>query len=228
MACHASYRCGLYEKGECELTNGSGFCQLKSRLDNMFDSALIPENRRAPKKLEGLIQVCGADRQIMDFLSSLQIDKFIEQDKGFYLWSETPGNGKTSTALNICIKYINDKVWSTQVGDCRVLFVNVPEYLDALKDSFNNTNELAEHIKENVISADLVVWDDLATRTASSYEADILLSNIDKRLFLGKKNIFTTNVPPECLYQYMGQRLASRVVGNSYSVHFTGQDMRGR
>ena len=39
-----------------------------------------------------------------------------------------------------------------------------------------------KHIKENVLKADLVVWDEIGVKTLTNFEHDHLLSYIDQRV----------------------------------------------
>lgn len=77
-----------------------------------------------------------------------------------------------------------------------------------------------------MLTADLVVWDDIATKTMTEFETENLLSIINTRIDNGKSNIFTSNISPSYLSDYIGERLASRVL---YSTQFSffGKDMRG-
>lgn len=115
--------------------------------------------------------------------------------------------------------------WKSDIK-CRALFISVPRYLIALKDSISNGNSYAEHIKKNVMEADVVVWDDIATKTATPFEAENLLSIIDTRMNEGKANIFTSNLGVLEMNECMGQRLTSRIVNFSINIEFHGRDKR--
>lgn len=107
-----------------------------------------------------------------------------------------------------------------------MLFINVPKYLILLKDNISNRNEYISHIKKYVYTADLVVWDDIATKSMTDYETENLLGIINSRLENNKSNIYTANIVPEGLEKLLGARLASRIRG-SYSYQLFGPDMRG-
>ena len=83
-----------------------------------------------------------------------------------------------------------------------------------------------DYIKENVLEADLVIWDDLAAKVASEFEMSHLLSLIDNRLILGKSNIYTSNLNKQQLYTALGERLASRVANMSIDIELFGSDKR--
>ena len=97
----------------------------------------------------------------------------------------------------------------------------------ALKNSITQQDDYITHIKENIQTADLVVWDDIAIKTATTYEMENLLSIIDYRLNSGKSNIYTSNLFGKELSESLGDRLYSRIINLSEVVEFVGQDKRG-
>lgn len=109
---------------------------------------------------------------------------------------------------------------------CKALFINVPRYLLAIKDSISNYNAYAAHIKENVNNADLVIWDDIATKGVTEFESENLLAIIDNRMNEGKANIFTSNVGAEDMESLLGPRLTSRLKNFSEWIVFNGKDKR--
>ena len=107
------------------------------------------------------------------------------------------------------------------------MFVNVPSFLIALKDNISKSNEYAECIKDNISSVDLVVWDDIAIKTATTYEMENLLSIINTRLMKNLSNIYTSNLIGQDLKDSLGERLYSRIINLSQVIEFQGQDKRG-
>jgi DNA replication protein DnaC len=104
----------------------------------------------------------------------------------------------------------------------------VPRFLLALKDNISNKSSYIEYIKENVLEADLVVWDDIAAlhRAGTDFELTNMLSIIDNRLTLGKSNIYTSNLSRQQLYQVLGERLTSRIANMSIDIELFGSDKR--
>ena len=230
MDCYLKEKCKLYKAGKCKQEN-SLFCQYKDRSDRLFEAANIPENKRYKQALVNDRTSEPEKDPIIIVQNTVSSEKnvmaFINNGVNFLFWSTTPGNGKTSSALQICRAYI-DCIWNTaEVGSCRVLFINIPRYLAELKHVIaGGKSEYAEHIKDNVLTADLVVWDDIAMKMATEFEMDTLFSAIDTRLYTGKANIFTSNTPPAELVRLIGARLASRIIGESYKFEFVGPDKR--
>ena len=131
----------------------------------------------------------------------------------------------TSWTLRLVEAYFN-KIWARSEPKCRALFISVPRFLLALKDNITNKSEYVEYIKENVLEADLVVFDDLGSKIGSEFELSHLLSIIDNRLSLGKSNIYTSNLNRQQLYTALGERLTSRVANMSIDIELFGSDKR--
>ena len=122
--------------------------------------------------------------------------------------------------------YFNS-IWKTCTLGCHGMFISVPRLLRELKDNITQRSDYVSAVKENMLSADLVIWDDIATRQASAFDAEQLLSLIDSRINAGKSNIFTSNLTDDELQSFVGDRLASRVVGATYNIELRGADKRG-
>ena len=108
----------------------------------------------------------------------------------------------------------------------KALFINVPKYLLAIKDNISQYNEYANAVKENALISDLVIWDDIGTKSATSFEHENLFSIIDYRLIENKSNIYTSNLNPTELCEAVGDRLYSRIINYSTVLEFKGADKR--
>ena len=78
-----------------------------------------------------------------------------------------------------------------------------------------------------MLSADLVVWDDIATKGFTEFETESILNLVNNRIDAGKANIYTSNLAGEDLRQAMGDRLYSRVANMSEQIIFKSFDKRG-
>ena len=196
------------------------------KLSYLYEAALIPMEQR--KHLDLVVDNDGVDLKEFKQLSEIQktVCDFVSKGKQLYIHSQNTGTGKTSWALRLCQAYLN-QVWPTSKLECRVLFINTPKLLLSLKENISEKNEYASYIKDNILEADLVVWDDISTKTATSFEAENLFSMIDMRLSSGKANIYTSNLNRDELHECMGDRLASRICTASVDIEFRGKDKRG-
>ena len=95
-----------------------------------------------------------------------------------------------------------------------------------MKENISTPNEYFQYINDNILKADLVVWDEINYKDYTTFEHDYLLGVISQRLAEGKSNIYTTNYSLPIIEQKLGTRLSSRVVGASIKVEFKGKDKR--
>ena len=121
--------------------------------------------------------------------------------------------------------YVN-KIWFKSDLRCRVLFVNVPRFILALKENISTPNEYVKHIRENIETVDLVVFDEVGTKDLSVFEHENILSIINTRIDNDKSNIYTSNLSPMELRARVGDRLYSRIVNMSIDVELHGADKR--
>ena len=215
-----------YLKASCNGKDCDTFCIRKYKMDSLYSAALMTESQKQHIALR--VDADGTDLEQFKQLAGIEqnICKFIEEGKNLYLHSAIPGNGKSSWSLRLVEAYFN-KIWARSEPKCRALFISVPRFLLALKDNITNKSSYIEYIKENVLDADLVVWDDVAAKNAGTdFELTNLLSIIDNRLALGKSNIYTSNLNRQQLYGVLGERLTSRIANMSIDIELFGSDKR--
>ena len=212
-----------------EICNGkdceADFCLRKYKMDSLYSAALLSESQKKHVVLR--IDEDGTDLEQFKQLAGIEqnICKFIEDGRNLYLHSANCGNGKSSWSLRLVEAYFN-KIWARSEPKCRVLFISVPRFLLALKDNITERNAYVEYVKENVLEADLVIWDDIAAKMGSEFELTHLLNIIDNRLALGKSNIYTSNLNRQQLYNALGERLTSRIANMSIDIELFGSDKR--
>lgn len=226
-SCWMKEYCGKYNSSiDCECKDKNVFCGKLFKLDKLYHDSLLSDIQRIHKTL--YIDSDGSDREA--FIRLKEIEKNIEQWVNFgnnlYLYSHVCGNGKTCWSIRLLQSYL-ESIWYKSDLKCRALFINVPRFLIALKNSISQQDDYITHIKENIQTADLVVWDDIAIKTATTYEMENLLSIIDYRLNSGKSNIYTSNLFGKELSESLGDRLYSRIINLSEVIEFVGQDKRG-
>ena len=222
MNCYLNEFCKAYKNGNCPFPE---FCVKKFKEDKFYDLALVSEVQR--KNVELYLDSTNDDYNAFLKLNNVKknIEDFVLFGKNLYIFSTKTGNGKTSWSLKLLQAYVNN-IWYKKEISCVGLFISVPRYLLSIKDAISNNNEYAKHIKENVLDADLVIWDDIATKNMTEFETENVLSIIDARINLGKSNIFTSNITNKELQLYVGDRLSSRILGTSEPIEFIGSDKR--
>ena len=195
------------------------------KINELCNLAMLTDDQRRKKKL--WLDGNGIDKDAFTFLKSVEdnIEKFVNSGDNLYIYSYITGNGKTAWALRILNSYI-EKIWYKSDIVCRGLFVNVPRFLISLKDNIGNYNEYYNQIKDNILDADLVVFDEIGAKVATSFETEHLLSIINARVDAKKSNIYTSNLGPEELRKAVGDRMYSRIINTSTEIMFRGTDKR--
>lgn len=223
--CYLQSSCKKFCTGTCGDAE-SKYCLRLSKVDYLYNEALIPTKQR--KRFPLHVDADGTDRNEFLQLKSAadNIETFISTGSNLYIYSQTAGNGKSSWGIRLIQAYI-ENIWYKTDLRCRALFISVPRYLLALKNNISKTDDYAEHINKNIFTADLVVFDDIATKGITPFEAENLFSIIDTRINMGKSNIFTSNIIPSQLNELLGPRLTSRIINLSTVIQFQGKDKRG-
>lgn len=186
----------------------------------LMDNSGIPRNRQTPQSL-----VADIDLEQYSRLADIKSDivSFVENGDNLFICSKYTGNGKTSWALKLLLRYF-DEIWAGNGFRVRGMFVNVPTLLLQLK---NFSHPLSEEYKRNLMEADLVVWDEIASTSISTYDYGNLLMFLDHRLSAGKSNIFTSNATTQDeIEKSVGTKLTSRIWNCSEIVEFRGKDRR--
>jgi DNA replication protein DnaC len=195
-------------------------------MNYLYDQSLLSLKQRKHKPLR--LDADGTDRDAFNKLKSIEdnIEKFVNTGTNLYIHSPISGNGKTEWSLRLLQSYIG-KIWFKSDLRCRVLFINVPRYLISLKESITTPSDYVDHIKKNIFDADIVVFDELGIKAATTFEFENLLNFINTRIDLGKSNIYTSNLTASELNDRLGSRLYSRILNMSVDVEFRGADKRG-
>lgn len=201
------------------------FCMRKYRLDCLYDNSLLTSKQKQVGKL--FTDKDGTDLHEFQQLAAIEkkMDEFVASGANLYLHSYNCGNGKTSWSIRLLISYFN-KIWMKSNFKCQGLFISVPRYLLAIKESISNKNEYADFVNKYVLDADLIIWDDIATKIGTEFELNHLLNMINTRMDNGKSNIFTSNLGSKELSNALGERLASRICNKSIDIELHGADKR--
>jgi len=212
---------GCWYKDVCTISCDPMACLRFIEMKYLVDNSGIPASKQYPSILE-------AQEDYDQFVRLAQIKKdmqnFVKQGRNLYITSRNTGNGKTSWAIKLMLKYF-DMIWAGSGLKVRGLFIHVPTLLLQIK---NFSNPLSEEYKKNIMDVDLVIWDEIACTTISQYDYSNLLMFLECRLLNGKSNIYTSNsISKEALEDVVGNKLASRIWNTSEIIEFRGKDKRG-
>jgi DNA replication protein DnaC len=223
--CYIYDKCKKYQNNNCALKDDV-FCIKLFKLNHLFDEALMSEKQRIYTPLYP--DKDGTDRDKFIKLKEIEtnIESFVTNGENLFIHSSTCGNGKTEWSLRMIQSYFNS-IWHKCDLNCKALFINVPRFLLALKDSITTRSDYVEHIKNHILDVDLVVWDELGIKNATQFEHEHLLNLINTRIDYNKSNIYTSNLNSEELKERLGERLHSRIVNLSTDIELFGMDKRG-
>lgn len=145
------------------------------------------------------------------------------------IFSANTGNGKTTWARRLLLSYLQDIIQNAERFAKGGTFVTMFEFLDRQRDDMEGRDEEFARLKAQLLTKDLVVWDDLGTMELSEFERSSILNIIDTRSNRKLSNIFTTNVVPDSvqMFKILGQRLHSRIINVSEVIEFKDGDKRG-
>lgn len=199
-------------------------CVRYVKMHYLVNHSLLTPKQQIPNKLFPQPIDVDAFRRLNDIKNDIR--KWVRGGNNLMIWSAINGNGKTAFSVKMLLSYLAS-VWVSSDFETRGLFINVTRMLTGLKDSISVDNEYINHIKSTVLTADLVIWDDIGIKGLTGFEHDYLYTYINNRIDSGKANIFTSNLTGSDLRLAVGDRLYSRIVNGSELIEFKGMDRRG-
>lgn len=169
--------------------------------------------------------------------NSRPLKKFIKElgdmvDKGnsLYLWSKTPGTGKTTIACSCLMKYllvrgrtIAENDWSYPIG-----YFTVVDMIDSLRRNMSEPSEEFKELWDRQFSPQaprLLVLDDIGAEKPTDWVRERLYQLINYRYSNRLSTIYTSNCDRETIYSRLGERIGSRVF-SSLVVEMLGPDQR--
>lgn len=154
------------------------------------------------------LSLCDQPKELLDFLNN-----FSKSPRGFVLFAGKTGSGKTFSAeatMNDCQGY------------CRLL--NISEFYISWLEATRNRESILNVINP-FLDADILVIDDIGTRTPSDGFLDFLYLLINKRISYPGGTIVTTNLNSVEMVQKLGHALFSRICSGKI-FRFEGKDRR--
>lgn len=210
----------------CKKEYCSESCIRFTEFDCLLRNANIPVNRVMPSKLK--LRPEDVDLEAFYTLADIKdkIVEFVQNGNNLYLYSNHCGNGKTTWALKLIMRYFNE-IWLGNGYKPRGLFINVPTFMNDLRNNISQKSDKVEKMKRLISEVDVVIWDDIGAVNIKEFDHLVLLSYIDQRIVECKANIYTGNLSANQLEKTVGQRLFSRIWNNSTRIELKGSDRRG-
>lgn len=186
--------------------------------------------RASQSKIYGML-----DQYVATF--KRQFDEEGERIKSLYLFSESPGTGKTTTASALINSWLVEHyLGSIKRGQAPA---QTPAYfldVNELQTKYNlatmtsDENELAE-VKSTMrrcMVTQFLVMDDVGVRSASESFKSIIHAIINSRTTGAKPTVYTSNLPIEDMAKVFDNRLFDRMRDQCLDLHFSGESRRGR
>lgn len=157
--------------------------------------------------------------------------------KSLYLWSESPGTGKTTTASALISEWIaRDYLGAIKRGEQPRQFSAYFLDVNALQTSYNlatmtNDDEAMKRIGaiiKRAQDAPFAVIDDIGVRSASDAFRAYVHAVINYRVTEGKPTVYTSNLPIKEMANVFDERLYDRIRDQCGVIHFDGKSRRGR
>jgi DNA replication protein DnaC len=166
-----------------------------------------------------------------------QFDESAPRIKSLYLWSESPGTGKTTSAsalLNewLIAHYLGSLKRNRQALQTPAVMLDVNAFqTDYNLATMTNDEEGIASIKATIKRTQhtpFAVLDDIGVRSASEAFRAYLHAIINYRTTNGMPTVFTSNLPIEDMAQVFDERLYDRMRDMCAVLEFGGTSKRGR
>lgn len=149
------------------------------------------------------------------------IQNFDQPDEKNLLFTGNTGLGKTFLSSCIANELLKQRK--------NVLYQTAPVMLDTIIDYRFGKSNFDKSMYDNLLSADLLIIDDLGTECMNQMKFTELFNIINTRLLNQThimKTIISTNLSLKNLYDTYDERIVSRIVGNYNICYFFGDDIR--
>ena len=160
------------------------------------------------------VSIDGIEKIALSLVDNFE--KWQNAGKGLYLWSKTPGSGKTflasCIARSLMLKY-----------GLQVRFVTTPDYISAVGDSYKR--ERGERDKSKIFrSCQLLILDDIGSQISRDWQSQELFRLINKRMSEGLVTFYTSNSAPEKLN--LDDRIINRIIKSSITIQVPEESIR--
>jgi DNA replication protein DnaC len=166
-----------------------------------------------------------------------QFDEDSPRIKSLYFWSESPGTGKTTSAVALANEWLIAHYLGSLKRDRQPL--QTPAYfldVNAFQTDYNLATMTSDESAMTAIKATIqraqhtpfAVLDDIGVRSASEAFRAYIHAIINYRTANGLPTVFTSNLPIEEMAQVFDARLYDRMRDMCAVLHFEGTSKRGR
>jgi len=165
-------------------------------------------------------QILAVKEQCLEFIRNF----CDENTRNMYFFGPT-GTGKTFMAKSIGLELLRAG-YSVLYFSATTLFPIIQKY----RLNMDSKDETAEEAYRSLITANLLILDDLGTEPQSDSKYAELLALLEQRNGQDRihpaKTIIVSNLDFKRLAQEYNQRIASRIIGEFLTLQFIGDDIR--
>lgn len=221
--CHGTgwelYTATVFNYGEPEEVQFARKCAKCSGIRRREDKTGVPDQFHDSDigKFDFNVYSNGSGK-LKDLCESFVRDftKWENGGKGIYLWSKTPGSGKTF--LSSCMaKSV------MMMHDLQMRFITAPDYLSCVGDSYKRERG-SEDESEVYRTCRLLVLDDIGAQKEGDWQNQELFRLINTRMEKGYVTIYTSNLPPERLS--ISERTSDRIIKTSVVIQMPEESVR--
>ena len=144
-------------------------------------------------------------------------ENFTPNSNGIYMYGKT-GLGKTHLSLAIANEVLN--------RGYDVYYGTIQSIMDKLEAEHFGRLPREDSIKEDILTCDLLIIDDLGTEFATQFTNAELYNIVNSRMLSSLPTIISTNLNVNEVAEKYSQRVASRIMGSMEGVYFCGKDIR--
>jgi DNA replication protein DnaC len=213
------------DKSNCKVCQDKGLHYLCRKI--YIEKSMIPITYRYMRVDQ--LELDPSTEQLIEYFRN--IIPLVERGEGFFAYGNKTGTGKTTVGCIALIHYLFHSISFNpyHIENRRVLYLNVPEFMDRLRKSFNNPDLELENLLEELTDRDtapkLILFDDIGAERPSDWVRERLYTLINYRVSNGLANLYTSNDDIEGIRQKLGNRIASRIELTK-PIHFRGGDRR--
>lgn len=219
MYCWFERKCGKIS----EICKNGQDCQSCIRYVQMYLQTVdagIPGALPLNHQLEKPKDVTSPDWKVYRNLHSLDLEKFVTSGRSIVIESDKYGNGKTTWAQRLLLKYLAMQVGKANAG----YFISLPEALFNIKNSIGTGEDY--NYEEIFKTKRLLVLDDVSCKKLTEYEESWLFRCVSIRSLAKLSTIYTLNTS-RSLEDLIGGNLFSRIYNGSEHFRFEEDDKRG-
>lgn len=147
-------------------------------------------------------------------------DEWKNNSKGIYLWSKTPGSGKSFLAACIAKS-------AMMKNNVRMKFITATDYIDKVSEGYTLRKQgCYDSPTEIYKECEILVLDDIGVQLNKEWQNQELFNLINERFSKPVVTIYTSNLPVDALN--VMESIKSRIYGSSIVIQMPEESIRSK